>query len=582
MAVDSRRRLGDILVEQKLLTKKQLKELLARHRSTGQSVTRLLTEMEFLSEEDTVAVLSQQCGVPYMRLASYNIAQDVARMLPETVAQRHVLIPVSLTANVLTVAMADPFDVTAIDEVRQLTNCEIEVMVAMASEIRAAIGRCYHGIDEQHDEIIESLAKDTGDGDLEMVMDADEVDIEETIEKAEQAPIIKLANFILAKAIEEGASDIHIEPYEKTLRVRYRMDGKLEEAQSPPKSIQAALVSRLKIMADLDIAEHRIPQDSRFRVKFRGREIDFRVSTVPTCYGEKVVMRLLDKESVSLGLKELNFEEQPMEALLDAIRRPYGMIIMSGPTGSGKTTTVYSMIAQLNQPDVNLVTVEDPVEYELPGINQIAIKPEIKLTFAAALRSILRQDPDIILVGEMRDEETADIAIKAALTGHLVLTTLHANDATAVPTRLIDMGLEPYLVASGLLLSAAQRLMRRICPDCKEPFYPPHDMLERIQYQAKEDQEPIFFRPRGCRRCKQTGYKGRLAVIECLLSNEEIQDLIMARAPASEIRRKGIELGMKTLRQNALAKAIAGDTTIEEVLRVTAADEKQRGTQGEH
>jgi len=572
MAVDTRKRLSDILVDEKLLTKKQLRQVLARHRSTGHSVTRLLTEMGFVSEQDLATAFSQHCGVPHMRLASYNIAQEVARMVPEAVAARHMLIPMSCTANVLTVAMADPFDVTAIDDVRQLTGCEIEVMVAMPSEIKAAIDRCYRAIDDQQEEILESLVKDTEEADLEMVVDGGEVDIEETIEKAEQAPIIKLANVLLAKAIEDGASDIHVEPYEKSLRVRYRLDGKLEEAQVLPKSVHAALVSRLKIMADLDIAEHRLPQDSRFRVKFRRREIDFRVSTIPTQHGEKIVMRLLDKQSVSLGLEELGYEAQPMEALMEAMSRPYGMIILSGPTGSGKTTTTYSMISQLNQPDVNVVTVEDPIEYELPGINQIAVKPEIKLTFAAALRSILRQDPDIIMVGEMRDEETADIAVKAALTGHLVLTTLHANDAPAVPTRLIDMGLEPYLVASGLLLSAAQRLVRRICPDCKEPFYPPRDMLERIQYHPAKDEKPIFFRPRGCKRCKKTGYKGRLAVIECLLNTEEIEDLIMARAPSTDIRRKAVELGMKTLRQNALAKAVAGHTTIDEVLRVTAAD----------
>jgi len=572
MAVDTRKRIGDILVEQGLLTKKQLKAVLARHRSTGQSVTRLLIEMDLVDEEAIVATLSRHCSVPYIRLGAYTIAQEVARMVPETVAQRHMLIPVSLTGNVLTVAMADPSDVTAVDEVRRLTDCEIEVMVAVLSELRAAIDRCYHGIDEQHDEIFESLAKTTQDTDLEMVVGSANVSIEETVEEAEQAPIIKLANFIMAKAIEEQASDIHIEPHEKTVRVRYRVDGKLEEAQSLPKTVHAALVSRLKIMADIDIAEHRVPQDSRFRVKYRQREIDFRVSTVPTYHGEKVVMRLLDKENVLLGLEELGFEQQPMEALLDAIGRPYGMILMSGPTGSGKTTTLYSILSQLNNPDVNVVTVEDPVEYELPGINQIPIKPEVKLTFAAALRSILRQDPDIIMVGEMRDEETADIAVKAALTGHLVLSTLHANDAPTVPTRLMDMGLEPYLISSGLLLSAAQRLMGRVCPDCKEAFYPPRDVLDRIQYKPVDDKEPIFFKARGCKRCKNIGYKGRLAVIECLLVDDEVQDLIMARAPAADIKRKAVELGMKTLRQNALAKAVAGHTTIDEVLRVTGVD----------
>ncbi|MCD6288235.1 MAG: type II/IV secretion system protein, partial [Candidatus Hydrogenedentes bacterium] len=431
--------------------------------------------------------------------------------------------------------------------------------------------KTYHGIKEQQEEFFDSFVKDTDESGFEMVAETKEVDIEQSIDEAEQAPIIKLVNFILARAIEEGVSDIHIEPYEKTVRVRYRIDGKLEEFHSPPKSVQAALTSRIKIMCDMDIAEHRVPQDSRFRIKYRNREIDFRVSTVPTYYGEKIVMRILDKSAVSLGLKELNFESQPMDALLEAMQQPYGMIIMCGPTGSGKTTTLYSMLSQLNQPDVNVVTVEDPVEYELAGINQIPIKAEVNLTFAAALRSILRQDPDIIMVGEMRDQETSDIAVKAALTGHLVLSTLHANDASAVPTRLMDMGLEPYLISSGLILSAAQRLMRRVCPDCKEAFYPPRDVLDRIQYTGPDD-EPIFFRARGCKKCKNLGYKGRLAVIECMLVDDEIQDLIMARAPASEIKRKARELGMRTLRENALAKAVAGLTTLDEVLRVTAAD----------
>jgi type IV pilus assembly protein PilB len=572
MAVDSRKGLADILLEQELLTKEQLGKALRRHRGTGRSVTRLLSEMGFVSEDDIVVALGQECGVPYMRLAAYNIADEVVHTLPESVSVRHMLIPVSHTGNVLTLAMADPFDVTAIDEVRQLTGCEIETMVAKSSEIRTSIDKAYHGIKEQQNEFFDSLGKEGEQDDLEMVADTEDVDIEQTMDEAGQAPIIKLVNFILARAIEEGASDIHVEPYEKTLRVRYRVDGKLEEFHSPPKSVQAALTSRLKIMCDMDITEHRLPQDARFRIKYRNREIDFRVSTVPTYYGEKVVMRLLDKASVSLGLAELNFEPEPMQALLEATQMPYGMILMSGPTGSGKTTTLYSMLTQLNDPDVNIVTVEDPVEYELAGINQIPIRSEVKLTFAAALRSILRQDPDIIMVGEMRDQETADIAVKAALTGHLVLSTLHANDAASVPTRLMDMGLEPYLISSGLLLSAAQRLVRRICPDCKEAFYPPRDVLDRIQYKAPDDSEPIFFRARGCKKCKDLGYKGRVAVIECLLVRDEIQDLIMARVPAGELKHKAVELGMKTLRMNALAKAVAGHTTIDEVLRVTAAD----------
>lgn len=574
MSVGSRKRLADVLIEQELITKDQLGQALARHRATGTSVTRLLSEMGFVDEEKILVALTEDCGVPYMRLTAYSIADDVVHTVPEHVAVRHALVPVSITGKMLTLAMADPFDVSAIDEIRKITGCEIEAMAATPSEIKTSIEKAYHGIKEQQDEFFESLSKREGDsGDLEVVEETQEVDIEQSMDEAEQAPVIKLVNLILARAIQEGASDIHVEPYEHILRVRYRIDGKLEETQSPPKSVQAALTSRIKIMCDtMDITEHRVPQDGRFRIKYRGKEVDFRVSTVPTYYGEKIVMRLLDKSSVSLGLEELHFEEQPMQAMLEATHRPYGMILMSGPTGSGKTTTLYSMLTELNEPDVNLVTVEDPVEYELAGINQIPIRAEVNLTFAAALRSILRQDPDIIMVGEMRDQETADIAVKAALTGHLVLSTLHANNAAAVPTRLMDMGLEPYLISSGLVLSAAQRLMRRVCPDCKEAFYPPRDVLDRIQYESDEGEPPIFFRATGCKKCKNIGYRGRIAVIECMLVDEEIQDLIMARVPAAELKRKASELGMKSLRRNALAKAVAGNTTIDEVLRVTAAD----------
>lgn len=571
--MDHARPVGPVGPVGPVVTKSQLSQALARHRTTGMSVTRLLSEMGFVDEESIVVALTQECGVPYMRLAAYNIADDVVRAVPENVAVRHALVPVSLTGNMLTLAMADPFDVAAIDEVRQLTDCDIEPMAAKSSAIKASIEKAYHGIKEVQDEFFESLSKEEGTTqDLEMLEETQEVDIEKSMEEAEQAPVIKLVNLILAGAIQDQASDIHIEPYEKTVRVRYRIDGKLEESHSPPKNVQAALISRLKIMCDMDITEHRVPQDGRFRIKYRRRGIDFRVSTVPTYHGEKIVMRLLDKSSVSLGLDQLNFEEQPMRALVDATQRPYGMILMSGPTGSGKTTTLYSMLARLNEPDVNLVTVEDPVEYELAGINQIPIRAEINLTFASALRAILRQDPDIIMVGEMRDQETADIAVKAALTGHLVLSTLHANDASAVPTRLMDMRLEPYLISSGLVLSAAQRLMRRVCPDCKEAFYPPADVLERIQYKNAQKETPIFFRARGCKKCKNIGYRGRIAVIECMLVDEEIQDVIMARGSAAELKQKARELGMKSLRENALAKAVAGHTTIDEVLRVTAAD----------
>jgi type IV pilus assembly protein PilB len=569
----AKRRLGDVLLEQELVTDEQLQECLAAQRSSGETLAHILVSRGYLSEEDLVVTLSEQLGIPHIRVANYNIPQEVLNQVPEALARQYQMLPVSVTGDVLTIAMADPLNIMALDDLRMLTSYEIEPVVAVESELGDAILRHYGG--QQNTELYDELiAGDHGQDSLEVVEEQPDIeDISSMEREAEDAPVIRLANVILAKAIESGASDIHIEPYEKVLRVRYRVDGVLEEQKNPPKNIQPALLSRFKIMSNLDIAEHRLPQDGRFRIRSKGHEIDFRVSFLPCYHGEKVVMRVLDKSSLTLDLDALGFEAQPMSAFQEGLKRPFGMILLTGPTGSGKTTTLYSALHKLNKPETNIITVEDPVEYELFGVNQVQAKAEIGLTFAAGLRSILRQDPDIVMVGEIRDEETADIAVKAALTGHLVLSTLHTNDASSVFTRLVDMGLEPFLVQSSVALVAAQRLVRRVCPDCREPITVPQEVLDRIQYKRlPEEPEPQFVRPRGCGRCKDTGYKGRLAVIEAMVNYPDLQDLVMKRAPASDIKRKAMACGMRSLRQNCLAKAAKGLTTIEEVLRVSAED----------
>jgi len=566
------KRLSDILMEQELLDTSQLAQAVAEQKKSGLPLSRILVEMAFVSEEDIVVALSEQLGIPHIRVDNYNIPPEVIEDVPETLARQYVLIPISKTGDTLTVAMADPLNIMALDDLKMFTGRNIEVMVSLASEINAAIWKYYgEGTENAEQAIYDTLEGGSGDEELEVVSE-EEIDLGKLREEAEDTPIIQLANLILVNAIEAGASDIHVEPFDKELRIRYRVDGILTEVKSPPKSVQAALISRLKIMSDLDIAEHRLPQDGRFRIRYKGREIDFRVSSLPTYHGEKVVIRILDKEQLSLDIETLGFEEQPVEVFLQAIKNPYGLILLSGPTGSGKTTTLYATLHRLNSPDVNIVTVEDPIEYELFGVNQVQAHSEIGLTFASGLRSILRQDPDIVMVGEMRDDETADIAIKAALTGHLVLSTVHANDGPSVVTRMLDMGMEPFLVASSLVASAAQRLMRRICPDCKEEFEPPPEALEEIQYEARSGETPTFSKGRGCAKCNSTGYRGRLAVIEAMLNTKEIEDLIVARASATELKQAAVKLGMRTLRQNALAKAAKGLTTIDEVLRVTTAD----------
>ena len=569
-----KRRLGDVLLEQGLVTEAQLQEAVALQRGSNQNLAQFLLERGYLAEEDLVIALSEQLSIPHIRVANYHIPDEILREVPASLARQYLMLPVSVTGDVLTLAMADPLNIMALDDLQMLTSYEIEPVVAVKSELENAIERHYGGrkSSDLFDEII------AGNGEtatqMEVVEETQDIaDLASMTAEAEDGPVIRLTNLILLNALELGASDIHVEPYEKSLRIRYRVDGVLEETKSPPKSMQNALISRLKIMSHLDIAEHRLPQDGRFRIVSKGNEIDFRISFLPTYHGEKVVMRVLDKSNLTLDLDKLGFEAQPMEAFASALKLPFGMILLTGPTGSGKTTTLYSALHKINKPSHNIVTVEDPVEYELVGVNQVPTKSEIGLTFAAALRSILRQDPDIVMVGEIRDEETADIAVKAALTGHLVLSTLHTNDAASVFTRLTDMGLEPFLVQSSVMLAAAQRLLKRVCISCKEEIQVPDDVLKRIQFNNSLcEGKPAFVRGRGCNNCKGTGYKGRLAVIEAMPNYPELQDLVMKRAPTMDIKRTALKCGMRSLRQNALAKAARGLTTIEEVLRATATD----------
>jgi type IV pilus assembly protein PilB len=567
-----KRRLGDVLLEQGLVSDEQLKEAISVQRTTNQNLAHVLLDRGYLEEEDLVVTLSEQLGIPHIRVANYSIPQEVLDEVPESLARQYLMLPVSVTGDVLTLAMADPLNIMALDDLRMLTSFDIEPVIAVKSELEAAINSNYGGRDNS--ELYDELLADEAGNNVEVIEEKDDIsDVASLEAEAQDAPVIRLVNLILLKALESRASDIHIEPFEKSLRVRYRVDGVLEETKNPPKSVEPALVSRLKIMSNLNIAEHRIPQDGRCRIRSKGKEIDFRVSILPCYHGEKVVMRVLDKSSLSLDLDLLGFEAQPTEAFVESLKLPFGMILVTGPTGSGKTTTLYSALHKLNTMETNIVTVEDPVEYELFGINQVQARPEIGLSFAAGLRSILRQDPDIVMVGEIRDEETADIAVKAALTGHLVLSTLHTNDAASVYTRLTDMGLEPFLVQSSVAMVAAQRLLRRSCVDCKEEISVPDEVLERIQYRPDPDADPPrFIRNRGCGKCKDTGYSGRLAVIEAMPNYPELQDLIMGRAPATKIKKLAIECGMQTLRQNALAKAAKGLTSIEEVLRITAQD----------
>src|SRR5262245_34142219 len=566
-------RLGDRLIAESLITPEQLSQALAAQKGTRDKLGTILVRLGVLAEDKLLDFLSRQYNVPAITLSQLDIDTEVLRLVPAPLAEKLEVLPIRRSGNTLTLAMADPTNVLAIDDVAFMTNLQIQPVVASEVAIRQAIDRVYN----QHGESVADMMSELeeAEADVEVLEGADEfmvkADVFELKESADEAPVVRLMNMILVDAIRRGASDIHLEPYEKVFRVRFRIDGVLHEIMGPPKRLEAALTSRVKIMANLDIAERRLPQDGRIKLKYHQREIDFRVSTLPTIFGEKTVMRILDKEALQLDLTKLGFDAWSLDQFNKAIRSPYGMILITGPTGSGKTTTLYSAIHTINSPDINIMTAEDPVEYNLKGVNQLQVNDEIGRTFHAALRSFLRQDPDVILVGETRDLEIAQIGIRAPLTGHLVLSTLHTNDCPSTVARLLDMGVPPFLVASSLLLVVAQRLARRVCRDCREPHEVNEEELAPYGHEPRGLGRVVLSRGGGCPACSFTGLKGRIAIYETMPVSPEIRELILRAADVGQIRAVARAQGMKTLRQNGLDKVIEGATTVEEVLRVTVA-----------
>jgi|RhiMetdeSRZDD1v2_1073273.scaffolds.fasta_scaffold86282_3 type IV pilus assembly protein PilB len=563
-------RLGDRLVAEKLISPDQLQRALAEQKGSADKLGTILVRLQFITEDSLVSFLSKQYAMPAITVAQVDPDPDVLKLVPEQIAKKHSVLPIKRIGNVLTLAMADPTNVFALDDVGFMTGLQIQPVVASEAAIRKAFERLYETGASVNDMISELEEADT---DVEVVEDGEaafsKADVFDLKESADEAPVVRLINMILTDAIRRGASDIHLEPYEKVFRVRFRIDGVLHEIMTPPKRLEAALTSRVKIMATMDIAERRLPQDGRIKLRYHQREIDFRVSTLPTIFGEKTVMRILDKEALQLDLGALGFDPWSLEQFSKAIHSPYGMILITGPTGSGKTTTLYSAIHTINSPDINIMTAEDPVEYNLKGVNQVQVNDEIGRTFAACLRSFLRQDPDVILVGETRDLETAQIGIRAALTGHLVLSTLHTNDCPSTPARLLDMGIPPFLVSSSLQLILAQRLGRKICKDCKEPYEANEEILVPYGHVSQGLGTVNFYKGKGCQTCNFTGMKGRVAIYEVMPVTTELRDLMLRNATTAEIRDTAISQGMKTLRQNALQKVVDGVTTVEEVLRVT-------------
>lgn len=563
-----------VLIDGKLVKQKDLEKALDIQKKSGGSLGKILVDKGYVSQKDLMVVISQELNIPPIDLSKYKIDKSLMDLIPERIARQYSLIPVSKIANVLTVAMSDPFNIFAIDDVKAATHFKIDPVVATENDIKDAINNYYGSHVQEISKIIGEMPAE--DVDVEVGEEEEKIDVSEVAEESQKAPIVKVVSLILNEAMKQRASDIHIEPCEKFLRVRYRVDGSLHEALTLPKKNQNAVIARLKIMSKLDITETRMPQDGRFKIAFEGKEIDFRVSILPTAFGGKIVLRALDKSALSIGLDKLGFLPGPLSTFKTALERPYGMILVTGPTGSGKSTTLYSIVNQLNSPERNIITLEDPVEYELEGITQIQARAEIGLTFASGLKSVLRQSPDIVMVGEIRDGETADIAIKASLTGQLILSTLHTNDSAGAITRLIDMGVEPFLIASSLVLSSAQRLMRKTCTNCKEETEIPKSVLDRTGVDLNElakKGHKIFFKGRGCPRCNNTGYYGRIGILEALLIDDKIRDMIMKKSGTDEIKNYAIKhLGMKTLHDNAMENFVNGVTTLEEVLRVTSED----------
>jgi type IV pilus assembly protein PilB len=560
-------RLGELLLKRSLITQDQLASAITDQQQQGGILASHIVRLGVVNEDQLVTHLQKEYRLPIVDPMSLEIVTEVLQLIPPSLLAKHHLLPLNLAGTTLTLAMADPSNFAAINEIKFITGYDVRVVLAKLSAIRKAIDRFYEGGAIQ--EVLDRIESE----DLQLVRDEQEIDLKELERATEEAPVVKLVNALLSDAIHKRASDIHIEPFEKMLRVRFRIDGVLYEIMKPPLRLKNPLISRVKIMASLDIAERRLPQDGRIKLRLPpAKEMDFRVSVIPTIFGEKVVLRLLDKTTLQLDMTKLGFEDAALRDFTDAISRPHGMVLVTGPTGSGKTTTLYSALSELNRITDNISTVEDPVEYNLVGINQVQIHDDIGLSFAAALRSFLRQDPDVIMVGEIRDFETAEIAVKAALTGHLVLSTLHTNDAPSTINRLLNMGVEPFLVSSSLNLILAQRLARVICPNCKvENDYPREALLE-VGFRAEDLDGLKFYHGTGCDECSSTGFRGRIALYEVLPMREEIREAVLLGASALEIKRKAVSLGMQTLRAAGLRKVREGVTTVDEVVRVTISD----------
>ncbi len=597
-------KLGEILVRENLISPQHLREALDYHRKHGGRLGFNLVKLGLISDDMITAVLSRQYGIPSVNLDLFNIDPSVLSLIPQEVAQKHSVLPLSRVGATLTLAMVDPTNVFAMDDVKFMTGLNVEPVVVAEGSVQLAIAKYYGSSREielasttveevayetavknsngngaiTHADLVslDSIDFETGQSeDVEVVEDNEEIDLSTLSRMSEDAPVVRLVNVLLVDSLRRGASDIHVEPYEKELRIRFRIDGVLYDVMHPPLKLRDALISRIKIMSKLDISEKRLPQDGRIKIKVkvdsRSRELDFRVSTLPTLFGEKVVLRLLDKQNLMLDMTKLGFEPESLTKFQRNISKPYGMVLVTGPTGSGKTNTLYSALQSLNTIQTNIMTAEDPVEFNLPGINQVQVKEQIGLNFAAALRSFLRQDPNIVLVGEIRDFETAEIAIKAALTGHLVLSTLHTNDAPSTISRLMNMGIEPFLVATSVNLIQAQRLIRRVCKDCKQEHQTPPEALIEVGFSAEEARTIKTYKGKGCSTCNNTGYKGRIGLYEVMEITDEIRELILIGASGLELRKKAIEDGMITLRESGLYKIREGVTTPEEVVRETVA-----------
>ncbi len=563
-------RIADTLLADGLLTQEQLTEVLELQKTQGGRLLKLLLEKQLVTDQDMMVSMGRCLGASPITLAKMRVPQDVIDLIPKDLAQTYKMVAVARLGKRLFVAMADPLNVLALDDLRRV-RANLQIVPLISTE--KAVVDFLNNAQTQVSGGIDAILKDVDVSDVELAKEGqEEINLDQLVESSEEGPVIKLVNLMLVQAIKDRASDIHIEPFEKQLRLRYRVDGMLYDSTAPPKGLQSALASRIKIMANLDIAERRLPQDGRFRIKLAGREVDLRVSILPTIHGEKIVMRVLDKGNLNLNLESLNLQPDDLQKFKNAIDAPHGMILMTGPTGSGKTSTLYAVLTQLNTSDVNIVTVEDPVEYQMLGVNQVQVKPEIGLTFAGGLRSILRQDPDVVMVGEIRDSETADIAVKAALTGHLVLSTLHTNDAPGAIARMVDMGIEPFLVSSSVLMICAQRLVRKICPHCKEAFKVPADVFTRLSLSAEEAAANTYYRGRGCSRCKDTGFLGRMAILEVLAITNAIREQILLNTSAKTLKDLALKEGLKTLRMSGLEKAKAGLTSLDEVLRVSGSE----------